>query len=217
MKIVLVDDHEIVRQGLRALLENKTRADVAGEASDGREALVLVEQIRPDVVIMDIAMTGMNGLETLIQLKKINPGVKVIILSMHLEEIYVSRALRCGASGYVFKGSAYEDLELALKAAHKNEVFLSAAVSRVLITGYLQNCKGDQHLLEQLSSREREILQLLAEGNSRRRIAQLLCISAKTVDRHRDNLKEKLKVKHEDELLEYAKTFGLTGLWPSIE
>jgi len=211
MKIVLVDDHEIVRQGLRALLEYKTKAEVVGEAADGREVLALVERVRPDAVIMDIAMPGLNGLEALIQLKKMNPGLKVIILSMHVEEIYVSRALRGGACGYVFKGSAYEDLELALKAAQKNETFLSAAVSRVLIDGYLQNRKDDRHLLEHLSSREREILQLLAEGNSRRRIAQLLCISAKTVDRHRDNLKEKLKLKHEEELKELAKTLGLSG------
>jgi len=211
MKIILVDDHEIVRQGLCALLEYKTKAEVVGEAADGREVLALVERVRPDAVIMDIAMPGLNGLEALIQLKKMNPGLKVIILSMHVEEIYVSRALRGGACGYVFKGSAYEDLELALKAAQKNETFLSAAVSRVLIDGYLQNRKDDRHLLEHLSSREREILQLLAEGNSRRRIAQLLCISAKTVDRHRDNLKEKLKLKHEEELKELAKTLGLSG------
>ena len=211
MKIILVDDHEIVRQGLRALLEYKTKAEVVGEAADGREVLALVERVHPDAVIMDIAMPGLNGLEALIQLKKMNPELKVIILSMHVEEIYVSRALRGGACGYVFKGSAYEDLELALKAAQKNETFLSAAVSQVLIHGYLQSSKDDRHLLEHLSSREREILQLLAEGNSRRRIAQLLCISAKTVDRHRDNLKEKLKLKHEEELKELAKTLGLSG------
>ncbi|MBS3943557.1 MAG: response regulator transcription factor [Dethiobacter sp.] len=211
MKIVLVDDHEIVRQGLRALLEYKTKAEVVGEAADGREVLALVERVHPDAVIMDIAMPGLNGLEALIQLKKLDPELKVIILSMHVEEIYVSRALRSGACGYVFKGSAYEDLELALKAAQKNETFLSAAVSQVLINGYLQSCKDDCHLLEHLSSREREILQLLAEGNSRRRIAQMLCISAKTVDRHRDNLKDKLKLKHEEELKEFAKALGLTG------
>lgn len=211
MKIILVDDHEIVRQGLRALLEYKAKAEVVGEAADGREVLALVERVHPDAVIMDIAMPGLNGLEALIQLKKMNPELKVIILSMHVEEIYVARALRGGACGYVFKGSAYEDLELALKAAQKNETFLSAAVSQVLIHGYLQSSKDDRHLLEHLSSREREILQLLAEGNSRRRIAQLLCISAKTVDRHRDNLKEKLKLKHEEELKELAKTLGLSG------
>ena len=211
MKIVLVDDHEIVRQGLRALLENKARVEVVGEAADGREALSLVEAVQPDAVIMDVAMPGLNGLETLIQLKKASPAVKVIFLSMHVEEIYVTRALRHGASGYVYKGSAYEDLELALKAAGKNETFLSAAVSQVLIDGYLQNRKDEQSLLEQLSPREREILQLLAEGNSRNRIAEMLCISAKTVDRHRDNLKGKLKLKYEEELAEFAKTLGLTG------
>lgn len=212
MKIVLVDDHAIVRQGLRALLENRAQVEIVGEAADGREALSLVEQVQPDAVIMDIAMPGLNGLETLVQLKKNNPTVKVIFLSMHVEEIYVARALRFGASGYVFKGSAYEDLELALKAVKKGETFLSAAVSQVLINGYLQTCQDDQSILEQLSSREREILQLLAEGNSRNRIAEVLCISAKTVDRHKDNLKEKLKLKHEEEIVELAKTLGITGL-----
>ncbi|MEW5784261.1 MAG: response regulator transcription factor [Bacillota bacterium] len=214
MRVILADDHAIVRQGLRSLLENKAQVKVVGEAADGREALSLVKQLQPDVVIMDIAMAGLNGLEALLQMKTSAPSVKVIILSMHVEDNYVFRALRYGASGYVFKGSAYEDLELALKAVQKNEKFLSAAVSQVLINGYLQTCLNpDNHnIVEMLSPREREILQLVAEGKKRSQIAKVLSISVKTVDRHKDNIKEKLNLQREEELADFAKMIGIIGL-----
>ncbi|NLY39454.1 MAG: response regulator transcription factor [Firmicutes bacterium] len=215
MRIVLVDDHAIFRQGLRSLLEQKCWVEVVGEAADGREAIALVEKLKPDVVIMDIAMSGLNGLEALLQLKNIHPSVKVIILTMHTDDHYVFRALRYGASGYVYKGSTYEDLEMALRALQKNETFLSPAVSQVLIDGFLQNQlrPDEQHnLIELLSPREREILQLVAEGNKRRQIAKMLSISVKTVDRHKYNIKEKLKLHREEELADFAKMLGLTGL-----
>jgi two-component system response regulator NreC len=160
-------------------------------------------------------MSGLNGLEALLQLKNIHPSVKVIILTMHTDDHYVFRALRYGASGYVYKGSTYEDLEMALRALQKNETFLSPAVSQVLIDGFLQNQlrPDEQHnLIELLSPREREILQLVAEGNKRRQIAKMLSISVKTVDRHKYNIKEKLKLHREEELADFAKMLGLTGL-----
>ncbi|NLY38908.1 MAG: response regulator transcription factor [Firmicutes bacterium] len=214
MRIVLVDDHAIFRQGLRSLLEQKSWVEVIGEAADGREAIALIEKLAPDVVIMDIAMPGLNGLEALLQLKSANPLVKVIILSMHTDDHYVFRALRYGASGYVYKGSTYEDLEMALRALQKNETFLSPAVSQVLVNDYLQNQpRPDEHnLIELLSPREREILQLVAEGNGRRQIAKLLSISVKTVDRHKYNIKEKLKLQREEELADFARMLGITRL-----
>lgn len=214
MKVVLADDHTIVREGLRSLLETKSGVEVMGEASDGREAMFLTEKFQPDLLILDIAMPGLNGLEALEQIQVLYPGVKVIILSMHVEENYVSRALRLGASGYVYKGSAFDDLELAMRAVLKEEVFLSSAVSQVLVNGFLQiniQQQQDQVLLERLSPREREILQLFSEGKTRTQIAALLSISVKTVDRHKENLKDKLETKKDKDLKLLAGRFGLTG------
>jgi DNA-binding NarL/FixJ family response regulator len=214
MRVILADDHAIVRQGLRSLLECKADVEVVGEAGDGREALLLAAALKPDLVIMDIAMAGLNGLEALLKLQDSYPLIKVIILSMHVEENYVTRALRYGASGYVYKGSAYEDLELAMKAAQKGETFLSPAVSQVLINDYLvtNTYLNEEFTLDRLSFREREILQLIAEGQSRIQIADRLTISPKTVDRHKENLKDKLKIKREEELAEYARMLGMTAL-----
>jgi DNA-binding NarL/FixJ family response regulator len=214
MRVILADDHAIVRQGLRSLLECKADVEVVGEAGDGREALLLAAALKPDLVIMDIAMAGLNGLEALLKLQDSYPLIKVIILSMHVEENYVTRALRYGASGYVYKGSAYEDLELAMKAAQKGETFLSPAVSQVLINDYLvtNTYLNEEFTLDRLSFREREILQLIAEGQSRIQIADRLTISPKTVDRHKENLKDKLKIKREEELAEYARMLGITAL-----
>ena len=213
MRVILADDHAIVRQGLRSLLECKADIEVIGEAGDGREALLLAAALKPDLVIMDIAMAGLNGLEALLKLQDSHPEIKVIILSMHVEENYVTRALRYGASGYVYKGSAYEDLELAMKAAQRGETFLSPAVSQVLINDYLvtNTYLNEEFTLNRLSFREREILQLIAEGQSRIQIADRLTISPKTVDRHKENLKDKLKIKREEELAEYARMLGMTA------
>jgi len=212
MRVLLADDHAIVRQGLRSLLENKAKVKVIGEASDGREAVKMAAEMKPDLVIMDIAMPGLNGLEALLQLKSLELPLKVIILSMHVEENYVIRALRSGASGYVYKGSAFDDLELAMKAVSKGQTFLSPAVSQVLVNELLNvnsETKGVNQL-ELLSPREREILQLLAEKKSRSQIARLLSISAKTVDRHKENLKVKLQIRSEDDIEVLARQFGLT-------
>ncbi len=212
MNVLLVDDHAIVRQGLRSLLEDKAGVKVVGEAADGREALSLAESLAPELIIMDIAMPGLNGLEALLQLQAKFPQIKVIILSMHIEENYVKRALRSGASGFVYKGSAFDDLELAMKAVQKNEVFLSPAVSQILVNDLLQEppAPEEQRFLNLLSAREREIMQLMAEGKSRTEIAELLAISVKTVDRHKENLKEKLYLTDEEEIVNVASRLGLT-------
>jgi two-component system, NarL family, response regulator NreC len=213
MKVILADDHAIFRQGLRSLLENRARVEVVGEAANGREALALIGKLKPDLVIMDIAMPNLNGLEALLQLRSDFPEVKVIILSMHVEKNYVTRALRSGASGYVYKGSAFDDLALAMSSIEKGETFLSPAVSQVLVDNLLQAAppSGEEKLFELLSPREREIIQLVAEGKTRTRIASILSISVKTVDRHRENMKEKLQVKHEEEISALARRFGLAG------
>ncbi len=211
MKVILADDHAIVRQGLRSLLESKARVEVVGEVADGRSAVELAEKLSPDVVIMDIAMPGLNGLEAISQLKEKMPQTRVIVLSMHTEDIYVFRALRAGASGYVIKGSAYDELALALQAIQKNETFLSSAVSQVLINGYLGSRPAYEPLekYDKLSQREKEVLQLLVEGNSRSNIARILSISSKTVDRHRENIKEKLDITGDNELVQFARMVGI--------
>lgn len=214
MKILLADDHTIVRQGLRSLLESKEDATIIAEASDGREAVSLTEKLKPDLVIMDIAMPGLNGLDALTQIKQHDKGVKVVILSMHIEDDYVTRALRSGAAGFVYKGSAFEDLSLALKAVMKGETFLSPAVSQVLVNGFIKNGSASDHQgssLKELSSREREIIQLFAEGKSRSEIANLLSISVKTVDRHKENIKTKMQLKSDSEIASLAKDCGLTN------
>jgi two-component system, NarL family, response regulator NreC len=212
MRVLLADDHAIVRQGLRSLLESKAKVEVIGEASDGREAVSMAKELKPDLVIIDIAMPNLNGLEALLQLKSLDFPLKVIILSMHVEENYVIRALRSGASGYVYKGSAFDDLELAMKAVLKDQTFLSPAVSQVLVNELINLNQEPQtnKQLELLSPREREMLQLMAEKKSRSQIAQILSISVKTVDRHKENLKDKLQIRREGDIEALAKMFGLT-------
>lgn len=214
MKILLADDHTIVRQGLRSLLENKLQATIVAEASDGREAVSLAEKLEPDLVIMDIAMPGLNGLDALVQIKQLEKEIKVVILSMHIEDDYVIRALRGGAAGFVYKGSAFEDLSLALKAVAKGEIFLSPAVSQVLVNGFVKNGLENNNAnkyINELSSREREIMQLYAEGKSRSEIANLLSISVKTVDRHKENIKSKMQLKSDSDIASVAKECGLTS------
>lgn len=214
MKILLADDHTIVRQGLRSLLENKARATIVAEASDGREAVFLAEKLEPDLVIMDIAMPGLNGLDALVQIKQLEKEIKVVILSMHIEDDYVIRALRGGAAGFVYKGSAYEDLSLALKSVFKGEIFLSPAVSQVLVNGFVKDGlenNNTNNSINELSSREREIMQLFAEGKSRSEIADLLSISVKTVDRHKENIKTKMQLKSDSDIAIVAKECGLTN------
>jgi len=213
LRVLLADDHAIVRQGLRSLIESDGAAQVIGEAKDGREAVFLAEKLAPDVTIMDIAMPGLNGLEAARQVKERCPEIKVIILSMHVEDIYVYQALRIGADGYVLKGSAFEELKLALEAVKKGEVYLSSSVSQVLVREFLKLEPSSEifHLIEKLTPREREIIQLLAEGRNRNNIAQTLSISPKTVDRHRENLKTKLNIQKEEEFLHFARITGIVS------
>lgn len=214
LRILLVDDHAIVRQGLRSLLEGDDTAKVIGEAVDGREAVLLAKELAPDVVIMDIAMPGVNGLEATRQLKEHFPGIKIIILSMYAGEIYVYQALKTGADGYVLKSSAFEELKHALNALKKRETYLSSSVSQVLIKELLMTGPPSKasRLIEKLTPREREIVQLLAEGKGRNEIARMLTISPKTVDRHRENLKAKLRIRKKTDILHFARVMGIINI-----
>jgi DNA-binding NarL/FixJ family response regulator len=220
IRILLADDHTLVRGGIRALLQSIPGAQVIAEASDGRESLRLIEIHRPDIVLMDIAMAGMNGLEATMRIMKDYPMVRVIILSMHTNEEYVLQALRAGASGYLLKDAGIAELELAIKAVASGETYLSPPVSKHVISDYVRRVGGDvrseelkeETPLERLTLRQREILQLIAEGHTTQEIANQLSISIKTVETHRMQMMERLDIHDVAGLVRFAIRVGLITL-----
>src|SRR4030067_346794 len=209
IRVLLADDHTLVRAGIRSLLENMEGIEVIAEAGDGREALRLVRTHRPDVVLMDIAMPGLNGLEAAARIAKKFPNVRVIILSMHVNEEYVLQALRAGAAGYMVKGADAAELEIAIRAVARGETYLSPMVSKHVVTDYIQRISGETSPLELLTQRQREVLQLIAEGYSTKKIARTLKISVKTVETHRMQLMERLDIHDIAGLVRYAIRVGL--------
>ena len=205
IRIIIVDDHTILRDGLRALLSNESDFEVVAEAMDGRAALEAARQFHPDVILMDIAMPLLNGLEATEQIIRANHCTKVLILSAHESEEYIRRALAVGASGYLLKDTATREVIDAIRAVHAGETILSPAVTRLVIEDYLR--WGDIQPTETsdgLTPREREVLQLIAEGYTNKQIAEILCISIKTVQAHRGNLMSKLDLHNQAELIKYA-------------
>lgn len=205
VRILLADDHTILRDGIRALLEGEPDMIVVGEAEDGRTAVKLACQLKPDVVLMDIAMPLLNGLEATLQIKHDCPQVKVLILTMHDNEEYIRHALANGAMGYILKDAAAQELLDAIHTVHHGEAILSPAITRLVIENYLR--WGDlqkEDSINGLSPREREVLQLIAEGYSNKQIAEILCISIKTVQAHRMNLMSKLDLHDRADLIKYA-------------
>jgi len=211
VRIVLADDHTLFRAGIQALLSDIEGGEVVAEAGDGREALRQIALHRPDVALLDIAMAELNGLEVTAQIAARFPGVRVIILSMHAQEEYVLQALRMGAVGYLLKDADTIELELALKAVMRGEVYLSPAVSRQVVTGYVQHAGELSDDLERLSLRQRETLQLIAEGHTTQEIACRLGISVKTVEKHRAQLMERLDIHDVAGLVRYAIRAGLVA------
>jgi DNA-binding NarL/FixJ family response regulator len=211
LRIVLVEDHALVRAGIRSLLEKLANLEVVAEAGDGRAALGLIAEHQPDVVLMDIKMAGLNGLEATTRIMRDFPGVRVVILSMYANEEYVIQALRAGASGYLLKDAGTAELELAVRAAARGETYLSPAISRRMIQDYLEIVGGEGGALEQLTPRQREVLQLVAEGNSVKEIAQILHVSVKTVETHRAQLMERLDIHDVAGLVRYAIRVGLVA------
>jgi DNA-binding NarL/FixJ family response regulator len=209
LRVLLADDHTLVRAGLRKLLESMPDIEVVGEADDGLALLQLAQQLQPNLVLMDIAMPGLNGLETTARLTKAQPDVRVMILSMHQNEEYVRQALRNGAVAYLLKDSAPLELELALKAVLRGETYLSPAVSRGIVTDYVQRLRADEQPGDALTPRQREVLQLVAEGHSTKEIARRLDLSVKTVDTHRSQLMKQLDIHEVAGLVRYAMRNGL--------
>jgi DNA-binding NarL/FixJ family response regulator len=209
--VLLADDHTLVRAGLRALLETLPEVSCVLEANDGREALDVIAAHRPDVVLMDIAMPRLNGLEATATVARDYPATRTIVLSMHGTEAHVLQALRAGAAGYLLKDAAVVELPLAIRAVQRGEIYISSAVSRVVVSGYLAGVTPEAVAgpLDSLSARQREILQLIAEGRTTKEIAFSLELSVKTVETHRRQVMERLQIFDVPGLVRFALRHGL--------
>jgi len=206
LKILLADDHAVVRKGLRYLLETQGQHTVIGEAADGREAVRLCSEMKPDVVVMDIAMPGLNGIDATAQILKENPDIAVVILSMHSDESYILRALTSGAKGYLLKDSAEEDLVKAIETVASGRPFFSPVIAQAMLDDYVRQLqmRGVQDSYDLLTDREKEVLQMLAEGKSNKEVATILNLSPYTVETHRNRIMQKLNLHNTAELVLYA-------------
>ena len=213
IRVLIVEDHAIVRQGLRLLLGGQPDMEVVGEAEEGSKALSLVEQLRPSVVIMDLAMPGVNGLEATQEIKRRWPNVQVIALTVHDSDEYFFRMITAGASGYILKGADPAELLEAIRTAQQGEVFLHPPLTTKLVRDYLRRVRlgeaADSY--DTLSERERQVLRLIGEGHTSQEIADTLGISASTVQTHRAHIMEKLNLRKRSELMKYAVRRGLIG------
>lgn len=211
IRILLADDHTVMRNGLRLLLERQTNLSVVGEASDGRETVRLAGDLSPDVVVMDIAMPNLNGIEASRQITAAHPQTAIVILSMHSDESYVIRALKAGARAYLLKDSAEGDLLTAVRAVTEGKSFFSPAISRILVEDYMRQLeqKHVEDTYELLTQREREILQLLAEGKTNKDVAAMLNLSVYTVETHRTHILQKLNLHTVPEMILYAVRKGI--------
>lgn len=211
IRIILADDHSVMRTGLRLVLERQKDFQVVAEASDGRQAVALAQEHKPDVMVMDVTMPNLNGIEAARQIGLAQPEISIVMLSMHSDEAYVLRALKAGARGYLLKESAESDLIAAVHAVHGGKAFFSPAVSRMLVEDYVRQLQDREieDSYDLLTTREREILQLIAEGKSNKDVANFLNLSLYTVETHRGNLMEKLNLHTVPELILYAVRKGV--------
>ena len=214
IRIILADDHTLVRAGIKALLEKQPDIEVVAETSDGKEAIRQIEILQPDIVLMDIAMPGMNGLEATAMITKNHPQVRVLALTMHDEEEYFYEIIRAGAMGYVLKDAAPTELVSAIRAVAEGKAFLTPRVTRILVNDYLKRVESGEKVADYggLTEREREVLKLIASGNTNQEIANLLHISVNTVQVHRTHVMEKLNLHNRTELVKYALRRGIIEL-----
>jgi len=211
IRIVLADDHAVIRSGLRSLLQQQEGFQVVGEAGDGRVAVEVVEKTRPNVIVMDLTMPGLNGIEAARQITSRNLGAAIVVLTMHSDEGYVLRALKAGVRGYLLKESLDSDLMQAIHSVHQGKAFFSPAVSRVLVEDYMRQLQDREieDSFDLLTPREKEILQMVAEGRSNKEVANVLNLSVYTVETHRSNVMEKLNLHSVPELILYAVRKGV--------
>jgi two-component system response regulator NreC len=213
IRLLLVDDHEIVRAGLRMLFMAEPDMEIAGEAGSAEEALQVVQEVKPDVVLMDVAMPGMSGIEATRRIKEVDPDVAVLALTMHEDEQYFFEMLNAGASGYIPKRAAPDDLVSAIHVVSQGNVFLYPSLAKLLVKDFLQREEaGGDSVTDVLTPREREVLTYIAEGHTNREIAEELVISHKTVDRHRENIMRKLNLHSRVELVKYAIEKGIISV-----
>jgi two-component system, NarL family, response regulator NreC len=213
IKILIADDHRIMRSGLRSLLDKETDMEVVAEAENGRMTVQLALKVSPDVVIMDISMPDLNGIEASRQILSKAPDIKVLALSMHSDEQFVVEMLNAGASGYLLKDCAFGELCLAIRAVVENQKYLSPGIASIVVKDYLRKLSGAKHPGSPLLTlREREVLQLVAEGNRSKEIADRLHVSVKTVETHRQQIMDKLNIRSVAELTKYAVRKGITAL-----
>jgi len=211
IRILLADDHTVVRKGLRLLIESHPEFTVVADAADGREAVRLADELKPDVAVLDVAMPVLNGIEAARQISARLPQTAIVVLSMHSDESYVLRALKAGARAYLLKDSAEHDLVSAVKAASEGKAFFSPAISKMLVEDYMRQMRDREveDSYELLTSREREVLQLLAEGRNNKEVASLLGLSLYTIETHRSNIFQKLNLHNGAELILYAVRKGV--------
>lgn len=213
IRIILADDHQIVRQGLRILLEAEPDMEVVAEADNGRKVLRMAQELTPDIIIMDLSMPELNGIEATRQILAEVPGIRIIALSMHSDSLFVLNMIRAGASGYLLKDCALEELVKAIRAVVNNKTYLSPGVSDIVIRDFVTGWQTTtSSAFSVLSAREREVLQLMAEGKTTNQIADGLCVSVKTVEAHRKQVMNKLGIHSVAELTKYAIRQGLTSL-----
>lgn len=212
IRVLVVDDHALMRAGLEALLGAQSDIEVVGQAASGIEALRSAEELQPDIVLMDITMGGLDGLQATRKLKSSHPNIKIIVLTMHEDESFLNSALKAGASGYVLKRGAEDELLIAIRAVHRGEAFIHPSLTQALIDDYLSDMADGAPLDEPetpLTSRELEVLSLIARGYTNQEIADELVISVKTVETHKANIKDKLDLRSQSELVHYALRKGL--------
>ena len=208
-RVLIADDHLLVRAGIRALIESIDGVTVVAEANDGREAVDLAATLRPDIALLDVTMPGLNGLEAATRLREASPATRVIILSMHANDAYVRTALKAGAAGYLLKSATAAELQSALQTVARGEIYLSPAVSKQVVKGFVDGTGHEASPLDALTTRQREILQLIAEGRSTKEVAFTLQISAKTVETHRAQIMERLEIHDLAGLVRFAIRTGL--------
>jgi len=202
--ILIADDHAVVRKGLRALIEGRPEWKICGEACNGRQAIRMAREINPDLIILDISMPDLNGLEATIEIAKCCPNTRILMLTMHYSEEFVERSLKAGARGYLLKSDAEQDLIEAVESLLQDKTFLTSPASELLLERFLNKGQEDSGSLSVLTAREREVLQLIAEGSTNKEIAERLCVSPRTVETHRAHIMTKLKVDSVPDLVRYA-------------
>jgi DNA-binding NarL/FixJ family response regulator len=213
IRILIADDHRIIRDGLSVLIEKESNMAVIATAENGRKTLQLAQKLEPDIIIMDISMPELNGIDATKQIKSVVPKSKIIALSMHSDKRFVSEMLQAGASGYLLKDCAFEELAGAINAVYNNQTYLSPKITGVIVDDYISHISAKEPVCpDVLSPREREVLQLIAEGKSTKTIASHLKVSVKTIETHRHNIKEKLHTQSLAELTKYAIRHGITPL-----